>query len=61
MKARGRPFRGGLYAGVMRTPDGPRQFEYNVRSATGMQGWVLNDADDLADIVPALLAYATGS
>ena len=31
MKARGTPFRGVLYAGVMLTPDGPKLFEYNVR------------------------------
>ena len=31
MKARGTPFRGVLYAGVMLTADGPKLFEYNVR------------------------------
>src|SRR6201989_643934 len=31
MKARGTPFRGVLYAGVMLTPEGPKLFEYNVR------------------------------
>ena len=31
MKARGTPFRGVLYAGVMLTKDGPKLFEFNVR------------------------------
>ena len=31
MKARGTPFRGVLYAGVMLTAEGPKLFEYNVR------------------------------
>ncbi len=31
MRARGTPFHGVLYAGLMLTPDGPRVLEYNVR------------------------------
>jgi phosphoribosylamine---glycine ligase len=31
MAARGTPYRGVLYAGLMMTPDGPRVLEYNVR------------------------------
>ncbi len=31
LAARGRPFRGALYAGLMLTADGPRLLEYNVR------------------------------
>ncbi|MBP5618039.1 MAG: phosphoribosylamine--glycine ligase, partial [Clostridia bacterium] len=31
MKAEGRPFKGGLYFGLMLTPDGPKVIEYNCR------------------------------
>jgi phosphoribosylamine--glycine ligase len=31
MRARGTPFQGVLYAGLMLTPDGPRVLEFNVR------------------------------
>ena len=46
MKARGTPFRGVLYAGLMLTADGPKMFEYNVRFGDpGMSG-----ADAAADV-----------
>ena len=58
MKARGAPFRGVLYAGVMLTPDGPRLFEYNVRFGDPeCQVLMLRM---MSDIVPALLASCDG-
>src|SRR5258706_5395837 len=58
MKARGTPFRGVLYAGVMLTPDGPKQFEYNVRFGDPeCQVLMLRM---MSDIVPALLACCDG-
>jgi phosphoribosylamine---glycine ligase len=54
MKARGTPFRGVLYAGVMLTTDGPKLFEYNVRFGDPeCQVLMLRM---MSDIVPALLA-----
>jgi phosphoribosylamine--glycine ligase len=58
MKARGTPFRGVLYAGVMLTADGPKLFEYNVRFGDPeCQVLVLRM---MSDIVPALLASCDG-
>jgi len=58
MKARGTPFRGVLYAGVMLTPEGPKLFEYNVRFGDPeCQVLVLRM---MSDIVPALLASCDG-
>jgi phosphoribosylamine--glycine ligase len=58
MKARGTPFRGVLYAGVMLTPDGPKLFEYNVRFGDPeCQVLMLRM---MSDIVPALLACCDG-
>src|ERR1700722_7784271 len=58
MKARGTPFRGILYAGVMLTPDGPKLFEYNVRFGDPeCQVLMLRM---MSDIVPALLASCDG-
>ena len=58
MKARGTPFRGVLYAGVMLTPDGPKLFEYNVRFGDPeCQVLMLRM---MSDIVPALLATCDG-
>src|SRR5206468_10118743 len=54
LKARGTPFRGVLYAGVMLTPDGPKLFEYNARFGDPeCQVLMLRM---MSDIVPALLA-----
>jgi phosphoribosylamine---glycine ligase len=58
MKARGTPFRGVLYAGVMLTGDGPKLFEYNVRFGDPeCQVLMLRM---MSDIVPALLASSDG-
>jgi phosphoribosylamine--glycine ligase len=58
MKARGTPFRGVLYAGVMLTPDGPKLFEYNVRFGDPeCQVLMLRM---MSDIVPAMLASCEG-
>jgi phosphoribosylamine--glycine ligase len=58
MKARGTPFRGVLYAGVMLTSQGPKLFEYNVRFGDPeCQVLMLRM---MSDIVPALLASCDG-
>ncbi len=58
MKARGTPFRGILYAGVMLTPEGPKLFEYNVRFGDPeCQVLMLRM---MSDIVPAMLASCDG-
>jgi phosphoribosylamine--glycine ligase len=58
MKARGAPFRGVLYAGVMLTLQGPKLFEYNVRFGDPeCQVLMLRM---MSDIVPALLAACDG-
>jgi phosphoribosylamine---glycine ligase len=54
MKARGTPFRGVLYAGVMLTRDGPKLFEFNVRFGDPeCQVLMLRM---MSDIVPAFIA-----
>jgi phosphoribosylamine--glycine ligase len=58
MKARGTPFRGVLYAGVMLTGDGPKLFEFNVRFGDPeCQVLMLRM---MSDIVPAFLASCDG-
>jgi phosphoribosylamine--glycine ligase len=58
MKARGTPFCGVLYAGVMLTASGPKLFEYNVRFGDPeCQVLMLRM---MSDIVPALLAACDG-
>jgi phosphoribosylamine--glycine ligase len=58
MKARGTPFSGVLYAGVMLTADGPKLFEYNVRFGDPeCQVLMLRM---MSDIVPAMLAACDG-
>jgi phosphoribosylamine---glycine ligase len=58
MKARGTPFRGVLYAGVMLTADGPKLFEYNARFGDPeCQVLMLRM---MSDIVPAMLAACDG-
>jgi len=58
MKARGTPFRGVLYAGVMLTAEGPKLFEYNVRF--GDPECQVQMLRMMSDIVPALLACCDG-
>jgi phosphoribosylamine---glycine ligase len=58
MKARGTPFKGILYAGVMLTSEGPKLFEYNVRFGDPeCQVLMLRM---MSDIVPAFLAACDG-
>jgi phosphoribosylamine---glycine ligase len=58
MKARGAPFRGVLYAGVMLTGEGPKLFEFNVRFGDPeCQVLMLRM---MSDIVPAFLASCDG-
>jgi phosphoribosylamine---glycine ligase len=58
MKARGTPFRGILYAGIMLTAGGPKLFEYNVRFGDPeCQVLMLRM---MSDIVPAMLASCDG-
>jgi phosphoribosylamine--glycine ligase len=58
MKARGTPFRGVLYAGVMLTEAGPKLFEYNVRFGDPECQVLMMRM--MSDIVPALLAVCDG-
>jgi phosphoribosylamine--glycine ligase len=58
MKARGTPFRGVLYAGLMLTPDGPKLFEYNVRFGDPECQVLMLRL--MSDLVPALLACSDG-
>ena len=58
MKARGTPFRGILYAGIMLTTQGPKLFEFNVRFGDPeCQVLMLRM---MSDIVPAMLAACDG-
>lgn len=59
MDARGTPFRGALFAGVMLTADGPRVLEYNVRLGDPETQAVLPRLD--VALAPLLLECATGS
>jgi phosphoribosylamine---glycine ligase len=59
MRARGLPYRGVLYAGLMVGADGPRLVEYNVRFGDPeWQALVLRLGSDL---LPALMACAQGT
>ena len=58
MKARGMPFRGVLYAGVMLTADGPKLFEYNVRFGDPECQVLMMRM--MSDLVPAMLAACDG-
>jgi len=58
MKARGTPFKGILYAGLMLTAQGPKLFEYNVRFGDPeCQVLMLRM---MSDLVPAMLAACDG-
>jgi phosphoribosylamine--glycine ligase len=58
MKARGTPFRGVLYAGVMLTADGPKLFEYNVRFGDPECQVLMMRL--MSDLLPALIAARDG-
>lgn len=59
MRARGAPFTGVLYAGVMLTPEGPKLLEYNVRFGDPECQAVLARFD--GDLAAALHAAARGA
>ena len=54
----GHPYKGVLYIGLMITPDGPKVVEFNVRFGDPECQALMAALED--DIVPALLACATG-
>ena len=58
MKARGTPYKGVLFAGLMITKDGPKLIEYNVRFGDPETQVLMIRL--MSDIVPALLASADG-
>jgi phosphoribosylamine--glycine ligase len=58
MKARGTPFRGVLYAGLMLTADGPKLIEYNVRFGDPECQVLMLRL--MSDLVPALIACCDG-
>ena len=59
MKARGAPFRGVLFAGLMIGKDGPRLIEFNARFGDPETQVMLPRLDE--DIVPLLAAAARGA
>jgi phosphoribosylamine--glycine ligase len=58
MKARGAPFKGILYAGLMLTAQGPKLFEYNVRFGDPECQVLMLRL--MSDLVPAMLAACDG-
>ncbi|HEY4406967.1 MAG TPA: phosphoribosylamine--glycine ligase [Xanthobacteraceae bacterium] len=58
MKARGTPFRGVLFAGLMLTPDGPKLIEYNVRFGDPECQVLMLRL--MSDLLPALIACCDG-
>jgi phosphoribosylamine--glycine ligase len=58
MKARGTPFKGILYAGLMLTAQGPKLFEYNVRFGDPECQVLMLRL--MSDLVPAMLASCDG-
>src|SRR2546423_1202568 len=58
MKARGTPYKGVLYAGLMITPRGPKLIEYNVRFGDPECQVLMLRL--MSDLVPALLACCDG-
>jgi phosphoribosylamine---glycine ligase len=58
MQARGTPFKGVLYAGLMLTADGPKLIEYNVRFGDPECQVLMLRL--MSDLVPALLACCDG-
>lgn len=59
MQQEGTPFTGVLFAGLMRTADGPKLIEYNVRFGDPEAQALMMRLE--SDIVPLLLACATGT
>ena len=59
MKARGRPFKGVLFAGLMLTREGPKLIEYNARFGDPETQVLMMRLK--SDIVPVLLAVADGA
>ncbi len=59
MKARGTPYRGVLFAGLMIGKDGPKLIEFNVRFGDPEAEAILERLSD--DLLPWLLASASGS
>jgi phosphoribosylamine--glycine ligase len=58
MQARGTPFKGVLYAGLMLTADGPKLIEYNVRFGDPECQVLMLRL--MSDLLPALLACCDG-
>ncbi|MBN9581795.1 MAG: phosphoribosylamine--glycine ligase [Afipia sp.] len=58
MKARGTPYKGVLFAGLMITKDGPKLIEYNVRFGDPETQVLMVRL--MSDLVPALLAAVDG-
>jgi phosphoribosylamine--glycine ligase len=58
LQVAGHPYKGVLYIGLMITPDGPKVVEFNVRFGDPECQVLMASLSD--DIVPALLACATG-
>ncbi|RTL48382.1 MAG: phosphoribosylamine--glycine ligase [Bradyrhizobiaceae bacterium] len=58
MKAKGAPYRGVLFAGLMITSDGPKLIEYNVRFGDPETQVLMLRL--MSDLVPALLASVDG-
>ncbi|MAS22437.1 MAG: hypothetical protein CMN49_05845 [SAR116 cluster bacterium] len=58
MGARGTPYRGVLYAGLMLTPEGPKLVEYNCRFGDPEAQVLMLRLE--TDLVPALMASAQG-
>jgi phosphoribosylamine--glycine ligase len=59
MAARGTPYRGLLYAGLIITPEGPKLIEYNVRFGDPETQVLMMRLQ--SDLLPALLATADGT
>ncbi len=59
MKARGMPFQGVLFAGLMLTKDGPKLIEYNARFGDPETQSLMLRLE--SDVVPYLLASANGT
>ena len=61
MAARGTPFKGVLYAGLMITANGPELIEYNVRFGDPECQVLMVRLAETSDILPALIATTNGT